>query len=119
MIRKSNSLSKRKLAEECGVSRPQIDNLLAKKERLLAVYEQSLSVNAKHPRTLASIEAGIDSGNWEWFRSVRGKGLPVNGNMIQEKAKAVAETNGYPTEFKVGIHIALRIGKFELTGLVR
>ena len=99
IIRKNQAGSSiRQLASEYSVARPSIDLALKNKDKILAAYQQNTDSSAKRRRVEKFGEVGIGEKVWAWFVETRGKIINVTGEMIQTKAKELAEEYEVPAE---------------------
>ncbi|XP_026471616.1 tigger transposable element-derived protein 4-like [Ctenocephalides felis] len=85
--RLENGESNSSLAKELGVGHSTISMIFKNKN----IVEQSFNSNVLKPKRLRkSRQENIDQALIQWFKITRGKGIPVSGPMLQEKANFFA-----------------------------
>lgn len=99
VIRQSESgKSSRNLADIFGVGRTQIQCIVKNKEE----FKKDFAGNAPASKKRNIRKTGYEELNelvWEWFKDGRARALPINGPLIQERAKSFAKDLGKP-DFK-------------------
>lgn len=104
----STSASHRELAQQFGIGKTTVSDILKKKEDYLKQYEETLPTKRKRKerKTAAS---DINELMFRWFMCARQRGIPISGPLIQEKARQYAEelevsnfsaSNGWLASFK-------------------
>lgn len=98
VIRKSEKehLSNRKIAEQLGVGRTQIDNVLKRKAEVLTDFENNMPIERKRQRRPTGNEE-INILVWQWFQDATSRRINVSGPLIQEKALKFASDLGIET----------------------
>ncbi|GBM84948.1 Tigger transposable element-derived protein 4 [Araneus ventricosus] len=90
-------LSVRRLAERFHVGKTQISELLKDKEGIRKMWVLNSNENLKNLKFRKIETSEIDEVLMKWFRSARAKNIPVNGVLLQEKAREVGESLGLET----------------------
>lgn len=85
--------SQRELALAYSVSKSQIQRISTTSSCLLEEWE-SFTLNRDRKRRRKARDEEFDEKVMDWFRSATGKGIPVSGPMIQEKARTLARDIG-------------------------
>lgn len=90
--------SSRVVANEFGVGRTQVQNVLKRKREIMDEYESNGNLNLKRPKR--ETEYGeLNNLVYRWFLDATSRLVNVSGPMIQEKARTFAKDLGYE-EFK-------------------
>lgn len=97
LIRKSGGRSQKSLADEYGVSRSTVQNVLKRKEDLLQAYEDN-EPGQKKRRSACRFEK-VNDEVWTWFCRMRAANIPISGPLLQERALCIAEAAGV-SDFK-------------------
>ncbi|XP_068790004.1 tigger transposable element-derived protein 3-like [Struthio camelus] len=87
-------VSQSELAKRFGVSQPQICRIIKNKERILSEWRQHSNPERKRKRE--GKDVAIEAALLRWLESARAADLPVNGPLLQVKAKNLAEALGKP-----------------------
>ncbi|GBM59511.1 Tigger transposable element-derived protein 4 [Araneus ventricosus] len=90
-------LSVRRLSERFHVGKTQISELLKDKEGIRKVWVLNSNEHFKKLKSRKIEISEIDEVLMKWFRSARAKNIPVNGVLLQEKAREVGESLGLET----------------------
>ena len=90
--------SSRVVAAELGVGRTQIQGILKRKREILDDYEGNGNLSLKRPKRDTDYSE-INSLTYRWFLDATSRMIPVNGPLLQEKAKSFAADLGF-SEFK-------------------
>ena len=90
--------SSRVVAAELGVGRTQIQGILKRKPEILDDYEANGNLSLKRPKRDTDYSE-INSLTYRWFLDATSRMIPVNGPLLQEKAKSFAADLGF-SEFK-------------------
>ena len=87
VIRKSEKekLSNRKIAEQMGVGRTQIDNVLKRKADILTDYENNTGPERKRQRRPTGNE-DINVLVWEWIQDATSRRINVSDPLIEVRA---------------------------------
>ena len=89
-------LSARRISEDFGVGKTQIQDIVKNKEAIRQDYSKGAPLDKRRNLRKTGNEE-INSLIYEWFRAARSKNVPVSGPLIQEKAKLFAEELGIET----------------------
>ena len=84
----------RSVAEELGVGKTQIQNIVKDKEDILKQWAAGESSSKKYTKVRKTGYEEIDKVVWEWFTRARAKNIPVTGRLIQERAIMYASELG-------------------------
>ncbi|XP_064361652.1 tigger transposable element-derived protein 3-like isoform X2 [Dromaius novaehollandiae] len=87
-------VSQSELAKRFGVSQPQICRIIKNKERILSEWHQNSNPERKRKRE--GKDVAVEAALLRWVESARAADLPVNGPLLQVKAKNLAEALGKP-----------------------
>uniref|UniRef100_A0A8B9QHH0 Tigger transposable element-derived protein 3 n=1 Tax=Apteryx owenii TaxID=8824 RepID=A0A8B9QHH0_APTOW len=87
-------VSQSELAKRFGVSQPQICRIIKNKERILSEWHQNSNPERKRKRE--GKDMAVEAALLRWVESARAADLPVNGPLLQVKAKNLAEALGKP-----------------------
>ncbi len=107
VIKSSETLSQRKLAEKFSCGKTQILNILKRKRELMDEWEDN--TDSQRKRLCTRPFQVIEDRLWDWFCNARGRGVPVSGPLLQEKALNIAKelnitdfkaSNGWLANFK-------------------
>ncbi|GBM41458.1 hypothetical protein AVEN_130927-1 [Araneus ventricosus] len=90
-------LSVRCLAERFKVGKTQISELLKDKDEIRKMWMVNSNENSKNLKFRKTETSEIDEVVIKWFRSARTKNIPINGVLLQEKAREVGRTLGLDT----------------------
>ena len=90
--------SARKIADELGVGRTQIQCIIKRKAEVLSDYESNVASDRKRKCRKTGNEE-INRKCWEWFCEASSRRIVITGHLIQQKALEFAKTEGN-TEFK-------------------
>lgn len=110
IVRKKDSgASQSQLAQQYGVSRCQIQNIVKRKSDVLRLdADITFNSDRKKVKSTASYDE-LDRAMWEWFNKARGNNIPISGPIIVAKAKEYANqlnipdfrgSNGWLSRFK-------------------
>lgn len=97
LIRKSGGRSQKSLADEFGISRSSVQNVLKKKDALLQAYEDNEPAQKK--RRNACRFQDVNDEVWTWFCRMRAANVPISGPLLQERALCIAAAAGV-SDFK-------------------
>jgi hypothetical protein len=86
------------VAQRFGLPRTTVTSIFGDKERIMQELEKGNAGDRKKMRCVKHPE--VETALATWFRQKRSLGVPVNGNMLQEKAKHFAEQCGVASTFK-------------------
>ena len=78
--------SARKIAEQFGVGKTQVQTVICNKGTILQEWENGTSGKRKYSQTRKTQHDVLNKLVWEWFCVARSKGLPVSGKLLQTKA---------------------------------
>ena len=95
----SLSLSSLKLAEKYKCGKTQTCDILKNKRKWQDEYENCKTSSKRQRLSARPYKEAFEDDLFEWFSKCRAKGLPVNGPMLQQKAKDLATAAGI-TDFK-------------------
>ena len=84
----------RKIAEEYGVGKTQIQKIIKEKESIEAEIASGSYLGKKYGKVRKTGNEDLNSRIWEWFCEVRSRNIPISGKLIQEKAKWMAAELG-------------------------
>ena len=93
LIKNSDGRSGQSLAQQYGVSRATVYNVLKRKADLMQAYEDNEPANKKRA-TVCRFEV-VNEFIWTWFCQLRASNVPVSGPMIKEKAISYAKEQGF------------------------
>ena len=82
------------VAEELGVGKTQIQNIVKYTEDILKQWPAGEPSNKKYTKVRKTGYKEIDEVVWEWFTGARTKNIPVIGKLIQERAIMYASELG-------------------------
>lgn len=85
--------SYRVLAKEYNVAPSTISNIKSKKEDILNMWEQNSGAD-RHRKLRTTENDEVNSLVFEFFTACRSKNIPVNGPMLQLKARKIADAVG-------------------------
>ena len=91
--------SSRIVANELGVGKTQVQNVLKRKREIMDEFESSGNSSAKRPKFESGQYSDLNKLVHDWFLDVSARMLPVSGPMIKEKALKFANDLGY-SDFK-------------------
>ena len=77
----------RKIANELGVGKTQIQGILYDREDITKRWEAGERTDRKYAKFRKVGYEEIDKVRWEWFTRARAKNIPVSGKLIQERAR--------------------------------
>jgi kinesin family protein 6/9 len=89
----------RAVAEEMGVGRTQIMNILKRKSEILDDFKNNMPGSRKLQRRVTGNE-DINQLCWDWFQEATGRRITISGPLIQEQALTFAKDVGVD-QFKV------------------
>ena len=90
--------SVRKIAQQFGVGKTQIQSIILNKQSILQDFEDGAPAEKKRKMRQTGNER-INELMYEWFKTARSKNIPVSGSLLKEKALLfAAELNN--TSFK-------------------
>ena len=85
----------RSVAEEIGVGKTQIQNIVKDKDNIRKRWEAGESAACrKYTKVRKTGYEELDKVVWEWFTRARAKNIPVSGRLIQERAMMYAAELG-------------------------
>ena len=99
----------RKIAEEFGVGKTQVQNIVKEKALIETEVASGSNLKNKYTKLRKTGNEEINDTIWKWFCEVRSRNIPVTGKLIQEKARSVASerqivdfraSNGWLEAFK-------------------
>ena len=106
--KKHPNLGSRKIADQFGTGKTQIQAILRNKESIVTLYESNICRNqVKRSRTAKYSD--VNEAVWDWYTLCRKSNIPVSGAMLQEEAMIIAEklemndfvaSNGWLDRFK-------------------
>lgn len=88
--------SVRSLAEKMGIGKTQVADTLKKRENILKLWTENKNKKSKK-LLMPGKTLDVDACVLEWFVRARTNKIPVNGPLIQEKAREVAKRLDLPT----------------------
>ncbi|GBO01771.1 hypothetical protein AVEN_129829-1 [Araneus ventricosus] len=91
-IIEKEKLSVRRFAERFHVGKTKNSELLKDKEGIRKMWVLNSNENLKNLKFRKIETSEIDEVLMKWFRSARAKNIPVNGVLLQEKAREVNES---------------------------
>jgi len=80
----------RGIAEELGVGKTQIQNIVKNREDIKKRWESSENKVKKYTKVRKMGYDELDKVVREWFTRARAKNIPVSGRLIQERASMYA-----------------------------
>ncbi|XP_045178721.2 tigger transposable element-derived protein 4-like [Mercenaria mercenaria] len=89
----SKNKSARKIAEEMGVGKTQIQNILKRKAEVLEDIENNVSGDRKRARRV-TVHEDVNNLVYEWFKDVTARRLPVSGPILCTQALKFASDLG-------------------------
>ena len=92
-----NGISNKNVAEKYGVPKNTVCTWLENKEKLFTALEKSSN---KRKKVRESNYPDIENAFFKWFLSQRGKSIPIDGTVIEEKGMKYAKELG-ANDFKV------------------
>ena len=106
--KKHPNLGSRKIADQFGTGKTQIQAILRNKESIVTLYESNICRNqVKRSRTAKYSD--VNEAVWDWYTLFRKPNIPVSRAMLQEEAMIIAEklemndfvaSNGWLDRFK-------------------
>ena len=96
-VSKELAQSARQLAKRFGCGKTQIAQILARKDTILE--EWTSNGTGSHKRSNNEKFEKINHLLWEWYIKARGANIPVDGPLLKEEARLIAEQLG-ETSFK-------------------
>ncbi|XP_053376418.1 jerky protein homolog-like [Mercenaria mercenaria] len=81
----SKNKSARKLTEEMGVGKTQIQNILKRKAEVLEDIENNVSGDRKRARRV-TVHEDVNNLVYEWFKDVTARRMPVSGPILCTQA---------------------------------
>jgi transposase len=93
-----NGKSARKIAEELGVGKTQIQNIIKRKAEVLEDYESNMNSEMKRKARKIGNE-DVNELTLHWVKEANSRLINITGPMMQEKALKIAKELGN-TEFK-------------------
>ena len=85
----------RSIAEDLGVSKTQIQEIVRNKKSIRQQWETGGRAERKYSKVRKLCYKDLDRVAWEWFTSAQAKNIPISGHMIQEQALMYAEQLGH------------------------
>ena len=82
--------SYRRLADEYGVGRTQIQQTIKRKAEYMTAYEDN-SLSCRKSLCTRLISDDLENSVWSWFEKARSMNISVSGPMLQERALLTAE----------------------------
>ena len=112
----------RKIVASLGLGKTQVQRVIRNKEEILNEWESGVSGKQKYSQVRKTQYDDLNRLVWEWFCSVRAKGLPVSGTLLQSEAlmfslelnhDAFMASSGWLESFKArhNIHCAVLSGE--------
>ena len=89
----SRLLTNRRLADEYGVGKTQIQQTIKRKAEYMTAYEDNACSSRKRLCTRL-VSDDLEHSVWSWFEKARSMNIPVSGPMLQERALLMAERLG-------------------------
>lgn len=83
--------TKKSIAEEYGVKKNTISTWIANKTKIMEAYESG-QINPSRQKLKKSDNRDLDEAVFIWFKNARSNNIPVNGNVIKEKALSLAQS---------------------------
>uniref|UniRef100_H3A2M1 HTH CENPB-type domain-containing protein n=1 Tax=Latimeria chalumnae TaxID=7897 RepID=H3A2M1_LATCH len=108
-------VSQREIAKQFGVSQPQICRIIKNKDEIMDEWHQN--ANPERKRKREGKDTLVETALLRWFENARAADIPINGLLLQLKAKKLAEALGKPdfdpnsgwlSRFKVRHNIAFK-----------
>ncbi|EDV37327.1 uncharacterized protein Dana_GF13390 [Drosophila ananassae] len=89
-------LSVRELAKRYNIGKTQASKIIQNKEEIrLELKSGKMHRTQKRRNPLSQQGSHIDELCFEWFTMTRSDGMPLNGEIVREKARELAEQAGY------------------------
>ena len=89
-----SGMSCRSVAEELGVGKTQIQNIVKEQEDIRKRWASGECSDKKYAKVRKTGYEELDRVVWEWFTRARAKNIPVSGRLIQERAVMYASELG-------------------------
>ena len=84
----------RKIADELGVGKTQIQNIIQNKHLIQTEIASGSNLEKKYAKVRKTGNEDLNFTMFEWFCKVRSRNIPVTGKLIQEKARGLAAECG-------------------------
>ena len=91
--RDSTNTPHRELADQFGIGKTTVSDILKRKEVYIKQFEESLPINRKRKERKTDISE-VNELMFQWFQIARERGIPISGPLLQEKARKYAEELG-------------------------
>ncbi len=79
-------LSAKKISVDLGCGKTQIQKIIQEKDTIMAKWKEGVSCQRKYVKARRCLYKDLNERVFDWFCTARGRGFPVSGTMIQEKA---------------------------------
>src|SRR6185503_19347438 len=79
-------LSDEKLANEYGVDRSTISNILRKKDKFIQLHASAKHSDLKKTRIQIARFPSLEDALYKWFQSLRSRNIPVSQDVLKVKA---------------------------------
>jgi hypothetical protein len=116
----------RKVAEEMGCGKTQIQAIAKDKISILDEWEKGGNSDLKYVKRRKTTYEALNQLVWDWFCAARSKNVPISGKMIQEKAIILAlemghddfsASNGWLESWKTRHNVKLAVLSGESAGV--
>ena len=87
--------SHRAVAIEFEIGHPQVNQIIANKDNITAMYIDGMNGAFKYLAPRNMLYPKIDTGVWNFFCIARSKNIPINGPMLQSEANESALKHNY------------------------
>ena len=82
---------KGRIAKEFGIANSTLSSIIKDKQKIIAAFDQA-AFEPERKRTRTAAYKDIEDALLMWFKSVRGRNVPVSGAILQAKATKLADT---------------------------
>ena len=83
----------RELADQFGIGKTTVSDILKRKDVYIKQFEESLPINRKRKERKTDISK-VNELMFQWFQIARERGIPISGPLLQEKARKYTEELG-------------------------
>ena len=86
--------SKGQIAKEFGIANSTLSTIIKDKEKILNAFDEA-AFEPQRKRLRTVVYDDVEEALLVWFKSVRGKNVPVTGAVLQTKASELAKELGH------------------------